>query len=92
MSAYQSNHQSPMGGPSPGGYGQPQGGYGGPGMAPQGYGNVQMPGGAGMPRNAGMPGSAGGYGRDQHSGGGYGPPSAGGYPSGAHSNYGGYQG
>ena len=73
MSGYPSNHQSPMGGPSPSGrtYGNQPQGYGGPSMTPQGY-----PGSAGIP-----PGSAGGYGRDQGSAGGYGaPPSAGGYP------------
>lgn len=85
MSAYPPNHQSPMGGPSPGGrnWNQPQGGFGGPGMTPQGYGNVQMP------------ASAGGYGRgDQNSSGGWGPQSAGGFPSNAPSNNfgGGYQG
>ena len=76
MSGYPSNHQSPMGGPSPSGRGyssQPQSAYGGPGMHPPTY---QVPGSAGIP-----PGSAGGYGRDQTSAGGYGaPPSAGGYP------------
>lgn len=75
-----------MGGPSPGGrnWSQPQGSFGGPGMTPQGYGNVQMS------------ASAGGYGRgDQNSSGGWGgPQSAGGFPSNAPSNNfgGGYQG
>lgn len=85
MSAYPPTHQSPMGGPSPGprNWNQPQGGFGGPGMAPQGYGNVQMP------------GSAGGYGRgdQQHSSGNWAPQSVGGFPSSAsNSNFGGYQG
>lgn len=51
-------------------------------MTPQGYGNVQMP------------ASAGGYGRgDQNPSGGWGPQSAGGFPSNAPSNNfgGGYQ-
>ena len=73
-----------MGGPSPGSrnWNQAQGGFGGPGMAPQGYGNVQMP------------ASGGGYGRgDQNPSGGWGPQNAGGFPSNAPNNsYGGFQG
>lgn len=84
MSAFPPNHQSPMGGPSAGNrsWSQPQGGFGGPSMTPQGYSSVQIP------------GSAGGYGRnDQNSSGGWGPQSAGGFPSNAPSNnFGGYQG
>lgn len=85
MSAYPPTHQSPMGGPSPGNrnWNQAQGGFGGPGMTPQGYGNVQMP------------GSAGGYGRgdQQHSSGNWAPQSAGGFPSNTPSNnFGAYQG
>ena len=86
MSGYP-NQQSPMGAPSPAGRGyQGYGGQGGPGMAPQGYG--QMP-----PSAGGVPGSAGGYGRADHMQGGYGgPPSAGGYPpNGQTGHYGGYQ-
>ena len=52
-----------MGGPSPGSrnWNQAQGGFGGPGMTPQGYGNVQMP------------ASTGGYGRgEQNPSGGWG--------------------
>ncbi|MCJ1274937.1 hypothetical protein MMC21_002736 [Puttea exsequens] len=78
--------QSPMGGPSPAG--RPYQGYGqgGPGLPPQGYGQ--------MPNSAGVPGSAGGYGRPDQMQGPYGGPlSAGGYPpNGQGGNYGGYQG
>ena len=81
MPGYPTSHQSP--GPSPAGRGwsHAQGGFSGPGMAPQGYGNIQMP------------GSAGGYGQDQNSAG-WGQPSATGFSrntanNGNHS-YGGY--
>ena len=87
MSGYPSQH-SPMGAPSPAGRGNwNYTAQGGPGMAPQGYGQ--------MPSNSGgVPGSAGGYGRGDQMQGGYGgPPSAGGYPpNGQAGNYGGYQG
>lgn len=84
MPGYPSNHQSPLG-PSPGGsgWGDPQNGFRGPAMPPQGYGNIQMP------------GSAGGYGRGNQnpSSGGWGPHSAGSFPSNPPNNgYGGYQG
>ena len=81
------SQQSPMGAPAPAGRGyQGYGGQGGPGMAPQGYG--QMP-----PSAGGVPGSAGGYGRPDHMQGGYGgPPSAGAYPPNNQTpHYGGYQ-
>ena len=79
MSGYPS-HQSPMGGPSPGGRypPQPQAGYNANGMGHQVYGQ--------------MPTSAGGYGRDQHPAPNWSnPPSAGGYHSGGHGQpYSGY--
>ncbi len=76
-----------MAAPSPAGRGyQSYGGQGGPGMAPQGYGQMSHSAGA-------VPGSAGGYGRPDHVQGGYGGPplSAGGYQN-QTSSYGGYQG
>ncbi|MCJ1375162.1 hypothetical protein MMC20_006396 [Loxospora ochrophaea] len=81
MSGYPANHQSPGPSPASRNWPQSQGNFGGPGMPPQGYGNMQMP------------GSAGGYGpTDQNSAGSsWGPPSAGGFsrnpPAG---NFGGY--
>ena len=87
MSGYPSQ-QSPMGAPNPAGRGNwNYTAQAGPGMAPQGYGQ--------MPSNGGgVPGGASGYGRsDQMSGGYGGPPSGGGYPpNGQAGNYGGYQG
>ena len=86
MSGYP-NQQSPMGAPASAGRGyQGYGGQAGPGIAPQGYG--QMP-----PNAGGVPGSAGGYGRPDPMQGGYGgPPSAGGYaPNNQAAHYGGYQ-
>ena len=84
MSTYPPNHQSPMSGPNPASrnWNQPQGGFGGPGIASPGYGSVQMP------------GSASSYGRGEHNpSGGWAPQSTSGFPSnGPNSNYGGYQG
>ena len=86
MSGYPT--QSPMGVPSPAGRGNwNYTAQAGPGMAPQGYGQ--------MPNNGGaVSGSTGGYGRGDQMQGGYGgPPSASGYPpNGQAGNYGGYQG
>ena len=73
------NPQSPVG-PSSGGqrWGQEHGGFGGPGMAPGGYGQ--------------MPGSAGGYGRGNAAPASqWGPPSAGGFAN-VGNGFGGYQG
>jgi len=83
MAGYPPNHQSPLG-MSPGGRGWDlQNGFGGPGMAPQGYGNMQMP------------GSAGGYGRGNQnpSPAGWGQQGTGNYQNNPGNNgYGGYQG
>lgn len=78
--------QSPMAGPSPGGRGYS--GYGsGPGMPPQGYGQMQGGGGS-------MPSSAGGFGRNDQMQSNYGAPqSAGSYSAGGQGGgYSGYQG
>ena len=75
-----------MAGPSPGGRGYVGGYSGGPGLPPQGYGQMQSGGGS-------IPGSAGGYGRSDQMPPNYGAPqSAGGYSAGGQGGgYSGYQ-